>query len=266
LQKKDISNCFVILVTGNQDIAKEIETVRNLHSSDANSIEYYNVNVPYSKQESRQDTFCVLPWLHLYNATDANLYPCCISDFDNPYGSLLHSSVDQIINNQKFCNLRKNMLQNKKTKSCQNCYHLEENGCTSKRQRANKRYSDFVDKCKNQTNTDGSIDTYSPVEVHLSLNNNCNLKCRTCSGYSSSKIAHEEKVLYGLTNNFSKILNNNQRQDIVDAVLPHVQEAQVISFAGGEPSLQLEHFSLLENLEAQNKTSVRLEYNINEPS
>ena len=30
---------------------------------------------------SDKDTFCILPWIHLYTNTDGVVGPCCISDY-----------------------------------------------------------------------------------------------------------------------------------------------------------------------------------------
>ena len=263
LQEFDISNNFVLLVTGNKDAVKEVKTIQEKYSTDLNCIEVLSANIPYNKVLEKRDTFCVMPWVHLYDATDAQIYPCCYAKFDQPFGNLLEDSVEDIINNENFCNLRSNMLNETKNSVCENCYQLEDNGGFSKRQNANKTYKHLIPDILKQTNSDGSVTDFAPLEILLALNNNCNLKCRTCSGYSSSKLAQEEKTLYNYTDNLIRMINVEERKHVVDAVLPYVGNAKKITFAGGEPTLQVEQYCILDKLLETNKTSTDLNYNIN---
>ena len=55
----DISNCFVLLLTGNQNIATELFQVKKLYSTDKSTIQYQIVNeLPQAVQPSAtSDTF-----------------------------------------------------------------------------------------------------------------------------------------------------------------------------------------------------------------
>lgn len=262
LQEIDISNFFVLIISGNPEIDTEVETLRQQYSTDSECIQTYPININYKQIES-SDTFCVIPWVHLYLASDANIYPCCYGDFSMPFGNVNKNSLDEIKNNDNFKSLRLNMLAGKKSKTCNNCYRLEKTSGSSRRKKINKKYQELIPLFKQQTLTDGSVKNFQPKELHLGLNNHCNLKCRTCSGFSSSKLAQEEKVLYNYVDNFNRMLNPDQKEKVVDSVLPYLDNANQISFAGGEPSIQVEHYKVLDTLIGQNLTDISIRYNIN---
>jgi len=263
LQKLDISNFFVLIISGNPDLNDEVNSLQNIYSTDDNCIQTFNVNLPYNKKIQTADTFCVVPWVHLYNATDAKIYPCCWGDFDEPFGNLLEQPIDTIINNEKFKSIRKNMLSNRKNKTCENCYLLEKSSSLSRRQQINKKYENIIPTIKENTNSDGSIENFNPNELHLSLNNTCNLKCQTCSGYSSSKLAYEEKLLYNYTNNFDRTLDKNQTNQVLNYIIPYLSTVKEIDFAGGEPTIQIEHYRVLDKLLELGCIDTLLKYNIN---
>jgi MoaA/NifB/PqqE/SkfB family radical SAM enzyme len=263
LQQIDISNNFVCILSGNPDINLELKTLQKSYSTDNLPIDFFKINVPYSKQTKKYDTFCVLPWIHLFTSSNAKMYPCCWSNFDMPFGDILKQPISEIINNEKFNDLRKNMLSQQKTKSCETCYLIEENGNKSHRQRKNEKYKDYIPLIKEQTNLNGSISKFAPIDVNLTLNNTCNLKCRTCSGVASSKIAREEKILYNYSKNFDQLLNNTQKTQAASRFFKYLSSARQISFAGGEPSLQIEQYQILDELIKLKHTDLKLSYNIN---
>ena len=62
----DISNCFILIVTSNQNIKQDLEKARTLYSTDTRSIQHYLVEgLPIAVNPNiKQDTFCVLPPRH----------------------------------------------------------------------------------------------------------------------------------------------------------------------------------------------------------
>lgn len=263
LQEIDISNFFVLIVSGNPNIETEVETVRQQYSTDSIAIQTYLADINYEQKNSYTDTFCVIPWMHLYLATDANIYPCCHGDFSIPFGNVTKNSLSEITNNDNFKNLRLNMLAGKKSKTCSTCYLMEKTSTTSRRKKINDKYQNLIPLFKQQTLADGTIPNFQPKELHLALNNNCNLQCRTCSGFSSSKLAQEEKVLYNYLDNFNRTLDTNQKEQVVNSILPYLDNANQISFAGGEPSIQVEHYKILDVLIEKKLTNTAIRYNIN---
>lgn len=264
LQQIDITNFFVLIITPNPYIENELISLKENYSTDSTSMQYYKVDGYYKKQQPRQDTFCILPWMHFYLSTNGSVLPCCISDRNKPLGNLKNNSVKSIFNGSKMNQVRKNMLNGHKSVECQNCYIKEENNLKSKRQRSNKNYKSLIQSAKNNTNEDGSLDKIEIIDFHLGLNSVCNLMCRTCSGVSSTKLAGEEKKILNLSDNFSNILTVTEKKNISEQLVPYIHSAEQVSFAGGEPTRQQEHYNILDELlKYKKQNTVSLEYSIN---
>lgn len=252
LNQIDISNYFVIVLSGNKNINKELEQVSQLYSQDTVIISSLGIDIdlePVSVPE--QDTFCPLPWMHLYVGPDGNVLPCCVADHRYPMGNIEQQTPVEIANSAAFNQLRSNMLNGRRSKECANCYQKEDTGLPSSRQQQLKRWT--VDTAK----------SFEPVYLDIRLNNICNLKCRMCSGYFSSAIAQEEKELYGVTKEISNVLRNRQRQLALNEIVGFLPSAEKIYFAGGEPLLAPEHYEILQRLIDCKNTDLELFYNTN---
>jgi len=264
LQEIDITNFFVLVVTPNPYVDKEIGTLQRDWSSDETRIQYYKLTGDYKKEKIKQDTFCVIPWMHFYLSTNGNVLPCCVSDRDFPVGNLKTEKLSEIYNGNKMAFIRKNMLNGIKSKECKNCYIKEHQGVESRREQYNKKWHKKIEKIKKITNKDGFLDELEIIEFHLGLNSVCNLMCRTCGGESSTKLAGEEKRLLHFSKNYDNILNVKQKSKIVNEISPYLQNADAISFAGGEPTRQKEQYEILDQLINMGLNStVSLQYNIN---
>jgi len=264
LQEIDITNFFVLIVSPNPDIDSEIDTLQREWSSDETKIQCYRIIGDYKKEKTRQDTFCILPWMHFYLSTNGNVLPCCISDRDYPIGNLKTEKFSEIYNGSKMASIRKNMLNNIKSKECKNCYIMEHYGIESKREKTNKEWHKEIKQIKKTTNKHGTLDNLKIIDFHLGLNSVCNLMCRTCSGESSTKLAGEEKKLLNFSRNYDNILNVNEKSKIVNEISPHLHSAEVISFAGGEPTRQKEQYEILDQLiDTDLNRTIILKYNIN---
>ena len=86
--------------------------------------------------------------------------------------------------------------------------------------------------------------------LDLKLGNICNLKCRICGSWSSSKWAQEEIALYGKENIATEWLKQGQWPrksrkfwEHIDTILPDIK---YFEFTGGEPFLIKQHFDLLQ--------------------
>jgi hypothetical protein len=100
----DISNFFILVLSGNVNIGQELEQARQLYSTDSVCIQSQYVS-ELSYQDpvyKKQDTFCILPWIHLYVGPDGNVLPCCRSDQQYPMGSVNEQSVDSIFKIDKI--------------------------------------------------------------------------------------------------------------------------------------------------------------------
>jgi len=263
VQIVDISNFFVIVISGNAEVQEELRWVQQHHSTDDRPMQGHWVDVPYEKHTPVQDTFCALPWMHLHVTTQLDVAPCCAADQSQPWGNLENHSVMDIVNGQRANAMRSKMLKGVPCSECHRCYVLERNGQESRRTISNQLYHHLKPEFVAHTAIDGSISTFHPRTLDLRLNNTCNLKCRTCDGAASSLIAYEEKKLFNNTANFDRIPSKQSRARILDKLINFVDHADEIYFAGGEPLLMHEHFAILEYLIRLGKTDVRLAYNTN---
>jgi len=257
----DISNYFIVLVTANPNIDHELEQVRTLYSTDACKIHSHLVpDLDYKITYAKQDTFCVLPWIHLYVGTDGNVLPCCQADHDFAMGNIKEQSIDSILKSTKFNQLRENMLNGQRTKECQRCYAEEDSGLPSARTYHNSRWTDFT---PSKINFTSSIENFNPVYLDIRLSNICNLKCRMCSGYFSSAIEQEEIELFGSVKSRESSMRLKQRKNSVKEILNYLPQAEKIYFAGGEPLLSEEHYDMLDALIACGNTDLEIIYNTN---
>ena len=258
----DISNSFILLLTGNQNIEQELKQANELYSTDSHPIQHQIVNELPAVSTSivKQDTFCVLPWVHLYIGTDGNVLPCCVADHQHPMGNIEEQSIDSIAKSKAFNRLRSNMIAGVHSKECSRCYQQEDSGLPSARINHNKRWPHIT---VNNTDPSGIIDKFKPVYFDIRLNNICNLKCRMCSGYFSSAIAQEEKELFGSNIAVNSALRLQQRKSSLTEILEYLPFAENIYFAGGEPLLAAEHYAILNALIACGNTELAISYNTN---
>ena len=95
----DISNCFIVVVSGDADINQGLKQARDAYAPGDTVIDSICVDAEFVKQTSpAQDTFCILPWMHLYVGPDGNVLPCCVADQRLPLGNIKQESISSIMN------------------------------------------------------------------------------------------------------------------------------------------------------------------------
>jgi radical SAM protein with 4Fe4S-binding SPASM domain len=257
----DISNFFILVVTYNPNINQELEQVRALYSTDDCAMQSYILpDREYQITYKKQDTFCVLPWMHLYVGPDGNVLPCCQADHRHVMGNIKHSSIDEIVGSSAFNQLRANMLSGKRSKECAQCYTKEDAGLASARIYQNKQWPNIQAADQDPS---GRILSFEPTYLDIRLNNICNLKCRMCSGYFSSAIAQEDEDLFGNPQSVQSSMELQQRKIALDKIIKYLPLCEKIYFAGGEPLLASEHYEILNALIACNNTNLEITYNTN---
>ena len=255
VNRVDIGNCFVLILTANTNIATEIASVHQDHSSDSTLFDWcvypgeYEPVVPKYK-----NTACTHLWNHLYIGTDNNVLPCCVADHRYPVGSINTQTVDEILDSENAQNIRQWMIDGYRTKSCSLCYKSEDNNIKSRRR-------PFEPK---------SVAREKITYLDVRLNNICNFKCRMCSEYFSSSIQQETIEMFGkdAVLRYEKIdltsTNRKTRQSNLEKLLPYVSEdLEKIYFAGGEPLITEEHYAILDQLIANNNVNIKMSYNTN---
>jgi radical SAM protein with 4Fe4S-binding SPASM domain len=212
LNKIDITNCFVILLTN----APNVEGVKSWmreHSTDTTEISIeivddsrerktesgyqYNSSTPVkisldqlSDKESflltQSKRFCIYPWIHLHAYPTGAAYPCCQSEMRYPVGDCRKNTLQEIWNSPEQKKLRRNMLSETPNPACNRCYEQEESGFFSGRRSANKHHGHHIDRV-HDTQADGTYGKFEMTYWDIRFSNLCNLRCRSCGHIFSSQ-------------------------------------------------------------------------------
>ena len=226
-------------------------------------------------------TFCILPWIHMATKTGGDVTPCCVSP---PLGgeNLNEKSFSDVWNGQAMKDLRKKMLQGKKSLLCTKCYKEEDSEVASHRIRSNMRwgkelsFKTLLAKTDDQGYYDGPY-----LYLDLRLGNKCNLECNMCSPMETVRWERlMPKVLNHVTDNNLKDFLGKQSMASIGNSLPaktwykkdHVKNSlyanlsslRQITIAGGEPLLIDEHQDFLDECIRSNEAHhISIHYHTN---
>ena len=206
--------------------------------------------------------FCLLPWINLYYSADGAAHPCCLSAAENmPLGNYNNTpSISEIWNNDAYNEIRNNMLLEKFSPQCNACYKTETLGAISYRQATNsgwgQNYFDLV-----KPNAPNNAWQLLPKVIDARFSNLCNFKCRYCIPIFSSTISAEINATSNT--NIPPLVTISNGGDFVKDLAAYLPKADTVFLAGGESLIMPEHYELLDNLIALNKTDVTLWYNTN---
>jgi MoaA/NifB/PqqE/SkfB family radical SAM enzyme len=213
---------------------------------------------------------CILPWISMETTPTGSMRPCCLAtDEVTNFGKVLtvkdglsvgyHSDSMQL--------LRQEFLRGEKPTTCNRCWSEEDAGRTSKRQWHLRKFAGMTAK----------VNWYNPEPdslwfLDLKLGNICNLKCRICGTWSSSKWAQEEMDYQTIddpktTRAYLQLKQGEwpRKSDTfwsdLETLLPQVK---YFEFTGGEPFLIKEHFDLLSRaVELGYSKDISIHYNTN---
>ena len=210
-------------------------------------------------------SFCVLPWLHLNTWPNGNVYPCCLTDWREEIGNLKHNTLEELWNNKKMKEIRQYMLEGKKHYNCRKCYQQEKNSLDSTRTSSNRWYEKHIPTITENTTSDGHNNDFKLLYWDFRFSNLCNMKCRMCGSFLSSKWYEDEVKIFGGSELPQAIINvnNYSKKDINLYLDEFIKDVEEIYFAGGEPLLMEEHYYILQKLVEVGNTNLRLRYNTN---
>ena len=239
----------------------------------------YNARAPYFIERSEltedeyrklvySDVFCMMPWVHMHAFPDGRAYPCCLSDYWHPVGDLRKNTMREIWNQDKYKQMRVNMLADKPCVECTKCYEREEHGAFSMRNDANRNYGHLIKEIA-QTKEDGTHEEFKIRYWDIRFSNLCNFRCRSCGPIFSSNWYNDHVKIYNtkpdvLGREMARVEYAAGDEDSMEAqMVEHVPYLEQVYFAGGEPLIMKEHYTLLEKLIEAGKTDIRLQYNTN---
>ena len=206
----------------------------------------------------------MFPWLHLNVTPKGDVYPCCSSDYVEPFANVKNMSLKQAFNTNRMKQLRLDMLSGRKNEACTFCYKHEENSPHSFRKYSLEHFGHLYDDLIPLTNEDGSIDNFSMRYFDVRFSNICNFKCRTCGGEFSSQWAQEEKQHDNREDSFRVVQHADESGKLLDEILEQIPNMELAYFAGGEPLITDEHYTILEEMISSGRCKeITLRYNTN---
>jgi MoaA/NifB/PqqE/SkfB family radical SAM enzyme len=219
-------------------------------------------------------TICMLPWISIETSPVGTARPCClardeITDDNGNKFDLNKDNLETIYHSNYMQNLRRQFRQGEKPATCKLCWDEEDAGRVSKRINSRIRLKELYTKVDWENDDPGQL-----WFLDLKLGNICNLKCRICGSWSSSKWAAEE--LEYMPKEFDKkqhIAYQWLKQGAwprnpdtnfwinLKTLLPNIR---YLEFTGGEPWLIEEHFDLLKYaVENGYSKNIDIHYNTN---
>lgn len=237
----------------------------NYNSTDPVKIKLAELDARKQFLLDKSQRFCMLPWMHLHVAPDGDVYPCCHSMNIAPVGTSKTQTLEQVWNDQPMREIRQNMLHEQPSKACRRCYEQESAGFFSGRKSANKHFGHHIHSI-DQTQTDGFQPEFTMTYWDIRFSNLCNLRCRSCGPGFSSQWYQDQARLAGpewKSKNNALVYAGRTETDMWEQLEPHLDHVEQIYFAGGEPLLMEEHYSILEELLSRGRNNVRLIYNTN---
>ena len=100
------------------------------------------------------NTFCMLPFMHIYGSAVGDMVPCCEAQeeaLNNPGETAIESW-----NNDNYRELRRALANSERPERCNVCWHNEDAGIVSNRQQwEHDNWADFADKI--DVNSDYSV-------------------------------------------------------------------------------------------------------------
>ncbi|NDB56967.1 twitch domain-containing radical SAM protein [bacterium] len=217
--------------------------------------------------------FCILPWISIETTPLGQMRVCCLSNenIKNSQGKdflIENTTLSNAFNSDYIIDLRKSFIKGEKPKSCNRCWSEEESGRTSKRQNSWHRLKNLVKHIDFSNPNNGDL-----IFLDLKLGNICNLKCRICGSFSSSKWAQEEiEINKNYQSEYHRPANDFLKQgqwprkfdafwNDLNLILPQIR---YLEFTGGEPFLISEHFDFLQAaIDGGHASQIEIHYNTN---
>lgn len=213
--------------------------------------------------------FCILPWIHFHAWPDKRVMPCCIADAYNPVSTTDRGEILDIMNSERYNEIRVQMLNDEYIPECKRCYDLESWGIHSLRNANNNQRYEQSKHLIESTNEDGSLNKFEMKYLDIRFSNLCNMKCRTCGPECSSRWAEEftqlyNKKTYEQSYKTKKIVvSNNENDVLMKKIQPHLLQVEEVYFAGGESLITDEHYDILDYWVEKDHFNVGLNYTTN---
>lgn len=212
------------------------------------------------------NNFCILPFMSIETSPLGNTRACClyndeITDNGNKI-ALKDSTITEAFNSSGMNELRQKFLRNERPDGCSKCWSVEDAGGISKRIISNQKYVKEYNNSELYKNPKLKF-------IDLKLGNICNLKCRICGVYSSSKWINDQLKIS--VNDKDKYVEMNragqwprEAETFWEDLKGLANEITSLEITGGEPFLIQEHFDFLRHcVDTGNAHRIDIHYNTN---
>ena len=206
--------------------------------------------------------FCMFPWVHLNVTPKGDIYPCCSNNYTEPFGNAKNTTLKEAFNNEHMKQLRLNMLSETPSKICEFCYKHEQAGPFSFRNYSKEQFGNRFDEVVPNTQADGTVEDFRMHYFDVRFSNICNFKCRTCGSEFSSQWGAEMNKHYDKKHPIV-IHADDHKGNLLNEVLSQIEYIDLAYFAGGEPLITDEHYTILEEMIRVGRTDITLRYNTN---
>lgn len=213
---------------------------------------------------------CILPWVSVETTPTGTMRACCLSTEEISHEQqklTIDQGLSAAYRSSSMVQLREQFIKGERPTSCQRCWAEEDAGRTSKRQWHLRKFAGRTAEVRWYETQPEQL-----WFLDLKLGNICNLKCRICGTWSSSKWAQEEIEFQTITDPklTRAYLQLKQGQwprqstnfwNDLRSLLPQIK---YIEFTGGEPFLIKEHFELLQQaVDLELAKEINIHYNTN---
>ena len=153
--------------------------------------------------------------------------------------NITRNTIDEYTNSKFLFDIKDTMVKGEWPDGCIRCKTEEDSNIKSKRQLDYERW---------KTEFDNYTEDKGYIVASIAFGNTCNLKCRICGSWSSSKWAQEE-MDYGENPVARKNLTEGgwpkKQPQFFDDIKDNLAHAEYFEFTGGEPFMIKNHFKIL---------------------
>ena len=175
--------------------------------------------------------FCYAPWTNIHLNPQGSYKTCCGGGVD--IADLRKQSIKEVYSSQTLIQIKKDLLDNKKTNNCDNCYRQESMSSVSER----NWYDDISNR---QIIGIDKIQKSYLQNLDIRWSTTCNLSCSYCSHDASSQWAAHKKIP------IERLDYSNTIEEIVEFIGENKSTLRNLGLLGGEPLLQKENDLLLD--------------------
>ena len=196
----------------------------------------------------KENNFCYHPWVGIDISPQGDFRPCC------KYDQIIAKNLDDYLTSDHLLKLKEDFLNGIKPSGCLRCWNDESAGIPSKRQ------IDYKYVFNEQT-----PDLNKFKVLSFPFGNTCNLSCRTCNSFASSKWSHYERKLKKSAVDVKQIYSHQKFYKDSDFIadIKNISEDLIdITFPGGEPFITgiNEQLNYLDFLIERNAKNISLTY------